>query len=202
MFFILIPVTSWAQTQPSGGKAFLRSFLIPGWGQYSVQRTWTPRATLHLGSELGLWVGLISTSRRARYYVDAYERQAATQASAQLDGKSRTYLLNVANYESSAAYVSALRLARQWAVADVYSKPEYYWAWGSTTERKSYATLRDKADQMSRQRGMLIALIAGNHLWSAINAVRTTKRKSSAAQVHFGTDAISQKPVLRAEIRF
>ncbi len=178
--FVLIGTLSTeiaAQSSPSAGGALFRSLVIPGWGhKYSNQGQWNGGAKFHIGIEASLWTGLIGSVRAESQAIQAYESWATSKADVTLKGRNRSFVLNVANYDSDEAYREALLRNRAWDVLDSVSGENFNWEWESEEARNEFRSLRDEADSLDRRQTFLMISLLGNRLVSGFNALRNARR--------------------------
>jgi len=184
---------------PSAKGAFFRSMLVPGWGhKYANQGEWNTGAKFHTGVEAVLWTGLVSSIRGESQVIQSYESFAASRAGVKLDGKSRAFVLNVANYSSDETYREALLRNRAWDAIDGASDPEFNWEWDSEEDRNEFRRLREDADALDRRQTFMIVSLLGNRLVSGFNSLRSARKqkKSFSARLSPIYDGLSPIPTI------
>lgn len=188
----------------SAKKAFALSLVFPGWGhQYAQGGSWKGRATLHAGAEIGLWLGLITGEWRRNHFIENYETLAATHGNAQIDGKDRTFFLNLATYLSSDEYLSFQLRNRAWDRVDYVADPAFHWNWDSSDDFQDFRELRDDAESLRRRRGILIALLVANRIVAGISSISAANKANANFQVSFSPPPpTSEVPVLNLAVRF
>lgn len=211
-FVLLLPLTAHAQvTNPvpqveakSAKKAFGLSLIFPGWGhQYAQDGSWKGRATLHAGAEIGLWVGLITGEWRRNHFTQSYETLAATRGNAQIEGKDRTFFLNLATYLSSDEYLAFQLRNRAWDRIDYVDDPAFQWNWENSNDFQEFRDLRDDAESLRRRRGILIALLVANRIMAGISSISAANKANNALQVSLGPPLPrSEVPVINLGYRF
>ena len=190
------------EAAPKAGGAFLRSLVLPGWGhQYAQGGSWRGMATVYVAADIGLWLGLINANWQQDHLVDSYEALAATRAGADINGKDRTFYLNLATFLSSDEYLSAQLRNRAWDRIDYVSDPSFQWAWSSEEDFQNFRSLREDAESFRRRRGVFIALLVGNRLLSGI----TSTGKANKANLEMSLSApprYERYPVFNAKLKF
>lgn len=162
---------------PSAGKAFARSLVVPGWGhRYAHGGRWHGAASAFALADAGLWLGLLGTEVRRAEQVEAYTTFAAARADADVDGKNRTFFLNLAAYPSSDAYREAKLRQRAWNEIDYVADRSFQWAWETDDAFRRFQALRDDAESLRRRRTGLVAALVANRLVSGLLAARAARR--------------------------
>ncbi len=153
--------------------AALYSFLLPGMGElyagnYGMGKYFTI-------AEGALWITLLGVDRYAHWLQDDAYQFAAQHAQARVDGKSDQFFADIGN--DSDVYAYNRRILRSRDEFKVYnealSSPDY-WKWDSDANRQSYRDRRVSSNEMFNNTRFVAAVIAVNHLVSAINAARLT----------------------------
>lgn len=178
-----------AQPEPSARKALALSLLMPGAGHhYATGGDWDGRATAFALAETGLWTGLVLTIVRRNDLVTSYESLASTRAGALVEGKERSFFLNLATYRSSDDYREAMLRARAWDQVAYVDERANQWNWTSDVDFLRYREIRDDAESLGRRRAMLIAAMGANRLISGISAARMAGRQRHGADVSMSLD--------------
>lgn len=168
----------------SAGKAFLYSAVLPGAGQAYVQQgNWRGSATLYTAADASLWAGLIATAVRQDQLETAFTTLASTRAGAYVDGKNRTFFLNLGSYRSSEEFRDVALRNRAWDQVDYVAERDFQWEWQSDDDFFRYRSLREDAESLSRRRTFIVAMLAGNRALSALTAARYARRSNRAAEV-------------------
>ena len=176
---------------PSIGGAFVRSALIPGWGQRSVGARTSARN--FFVADVTLLLGVISYHVYGNWLKDDYQLFAAQHAGVDQDGKSDKFFVDVSNYASVDEYNQS-RLRRREAQA-LYDPETYYWRWNSDTNREKFDRMRLRSERAFSRSELIIAAVIANHIISGIHAAWKAHRRSSsetqpqqgeASSPHFG----------------
>lgn len=166
---------------PSARKALALSLVLPGLGhRYVHGGDWNGTATLFALTDAALWSGLLGAQWNRDRLTGSYETLAATRADAVIDGKSRTFFLNLATYRTSDEYREVALRNRAWDQVDYVDDPAYQWAWASESDFLKYRQLRDDAESLGRRRSALVAVLVANRLIAGFSAVRSARRAQDA----------------------
>lgn len=183
LLLVLVAPAQTALAQPSprsAKKAFALSLLVPGLGHRYVQHGhWKGRATAYALAETSLWLGLLNTDRRYDQQVESYETLAAGRAAAQVEGKNRTFFLNLATYRSSDEYLELNLRNRAWDQIDYVRDVAFQWEWQSEADFQRFRELRNEAESLRQRRLTLTALLFANRLLSGISAIRAANRSDA-----------------------
>lgn len=181
-----------AMPEKSVRRAFGLSLLMPGLGhRYADGGRWSRTASLHLGSEVGLWLSLAGLAWRRDHLVQSYETLAATRAGADLAGKDRQFFINLATYRSSQDYLDEQLRARAWDQIDYVSDASFQWAWASEEDFEAFRDRRDAAESTSRRRTLVITLLVANRFAAALTSIRAVNKANEAlhtAGLHLRAD--------------
>ncbi len=167
-------------------KALLYSILLPGLGHKYVEGgRWTGWAVAYSAADVGLWLSLFGGEWQRSHLENSYTTLASRSSGAQLDGKDRTFYLNLASFESSDLYLETMLRNRAWDLIDYVRDPAFHWEWDSQRDFERFRDLRDDAESLRRRRSILIASLVANRLISgaiaARKATRTRRLSVSAA---------------------
>ena len=165
-------------------KAFAMSLLFPGLGhRYAQNGRWGGGGTLFAFADAGLWLGLIGTEWRRNSLVQSFETLAATRAHAQVDGKDRTFFLNLAAFHSSDEYLEVQLRNRAWDQLDYVSDRAFQWAWEREEDFQKYRRLRSDSETLRNRRFVFIAALVSNRIIAGLFAVRAAGRTNRAANL-------------------
>lgn len=155
----------------SVAQAALYSFLLPGMGElytgnYGMGKYFTV-------AEGALWIGLFGVDRYARWLQDDAYNFAAQHAGVNVAGKSEQYFVDIGNDSDIYAYNRRILQARsRYLVYDESPGSPYIWKWDSKANLAEYSDRRIASSDMFNNTRFVAAVIAVNHLVSAINAAR------------------------------
>ncbi|MFW6347965.1 MAG: hypothetical protein ACOC2C_05065 [Cyclonatronaceae bacterium] len=154
---------------PVPGRALLRSFVLPGWGQYYANSSDWRRGQYHLGAELALigsWIYLQANEQLLEGNMYAH---ASAFANINLRAASRQVEIAAGAYNSLAEYNEAQLRNRNWnqLIDDV---PGNRWNWASENDRIEYRQLRDRRDRAGQQVSGIITVMVVNRVVSGIHA--------------------------------
>ncbi len=147
--------------------AFLRSLVLPGWGQRYAARNF--RGTIFTSLEVGLWSGIILSRESWISSREQYEAFAVQHAGVSA-GRSHRFYVDIGNYDTRDEYNYAQRQQRDYE--DQHLGDDTRWEWDSSANRGQFKTLRIRSD---RHRNRIYYLVGGlvlNRLISAIDASR------------------------------
>ncbi len=158
-------------------KAFGMSLLLPGLGhRYAQDGRWKGSATLFALADAGLWIGLLATEWRHHSITENFKTLAATRASAQVEGKDRTFFLNLASFHSSDEFIDVSLRNRAWDQVAYVSDRSFQWAWQTEDDFQRFRSLRTDAESLRNRRLILVAGLVGNRLLSALLAIRAVNK--------------------------
>lgn len=181
----------------STGRAFLKSLLLPGWGEISAGAK--TRARYLFITEGILWSSFAALQIYGHWKQSDMENFAMEKAQVNTKGKSSSFYADVSNYHDIYEYNEEKRRFRQYPL--VYPVDEdHFWQWDSDVDFKRFDKLYTSRKLASRNATLIIGGILMNHIFSAIDAVWVThkaKQKISsslqAAPVLTQAGAISLK---------
>lgn len=168
---LALPAAASAETGKAGGAAFLKSLVVPGWGQHSLGRTNT--ALAFLGTEVVLIGGMLTLNSYGASVRDDYRALAAVHAGV-TGGHGHDYYVDVGNWLSVDDY-NAQRL-RERDFAALYTDPADYWRWSTDADRAVMEAKRIKSDRAFNSVLYLVGGVVLNHIASAIHAGRMAAR--------------------------
>jgi hypothetical protein len=157
------------------GGAFLRSAVIPGWGQKTVGARTSARN--FFVADVVLWLGVISFNVYGNWQKDDYHLLAAEYAQVAVEGKNDKFFVDVGNYNSVDDYNQS-RLQRR-DVAALYDPATHFWRWDSEANRERFDEIRLRSEQSYNNGELVIAAIIANHIISGIHAAWLANRHNS-----------------------
>jgi hypothetical protein len=166
--------TSAQAVSPRG--AFLRSLVLPGWGQHALGAD--SRAAVFLSVEGATWAGIAGLAFMRDIYTDDYRSLAVSVAGANVVGKPRTYFDDLAFYDTRLLHNQAANVLEQ-------PDPELYgveddWQWPDADARQRFRSRYNDAKQMRRNIDYALLVVTLNHLASAIDAGKLAGRIAKA----------------------
>lgn len=154
-------------------KAALFSALVPGGGQYYLDRRRTAR--YYFAVEAATWIGYIAFRTYGNWRTTDYIDFAAVHAHAQLAGKSEDFLSWVGFYSSIREF-NNLGRAFDPERPYLWDTPANHWEWQTDQERQTYRDLRNRSKEAYRKSDFMIGAAIVNRVISVIDAVRSAIR--------------------------
>lgn len=160
---------------PSPAGALLRSFVLPGWGHYYVNKDDWNRGKIHLLADItliGSYLGLTINANRLENNLYTYARQ---HANTEIRDRGRDYLLSVAEFISIDAYNDYQERSRNWdRIYDVNTANS--WHWDSDQHRLSFLKLDNRVQHNRQQLPAIASLMVVNRIISGISAYSRAAR--------------------------
>lgn len=150
-----------------GQALFLKSLVIPGWGQYEAGRP--HHALAFLGADLLLIGSALSLSHHGHQLRNDYEAFAATHAGV-TGSHSKEFYIDVANWISVFDYNEQRMADRSFGA--IYDTETEYWMWDNEGNRARMDEMRLTSDRSLNRVIYAVALIGVNHVVSAFHAGR------------------------------
>jgi hypothetical protein len=168
---------------PSPQGAFLRSFLVPGWGHRWVDGgVASANATRWTVGDLGIWILLINNAWRKDINAGALETQAFRHAGVQVSPlDDRAYALAISSYLNSETYLEELLRARAFGNLTYGEDPLYAWSWDDISSYRSFQALREERETLQRRVLTLTATLVGYRLLSGVFAARKASLAGASA---------------------
>ena len=169
-----------AHTIPTG-KAFLRSLLVPGWGEWKAgART---RARVFWISESALAAAFIGFRVYGHLKANDYKAWAAIHAGADFSGKPERFATNISYYHDILEYNEYQRRLRRYDL--VYPLTEAnWWEWDSAVSRERFNSLRIQSQTAYRNAVIVLGLAFANHVFSGIDAIWATHQHNKRVGAH------------------
>jgi len=169
-------------------KAFLKSALIPGWGELSMGNH---SGYFLLASEIMLWTSMFYFNEEEDLLFKESFNYAVKYA--HIDPNSdfdEIYLYHLTKYNSSgfdAGGYNAYIIEQAESIEDPLERQEYiqnniynddlYWEWDSKDRRRKYGIKRKDALHYKDYAKAVSGVITANHILSAINSLRIGSKK-------------------------
>ncbi|UCE05048.1 MAG: hypothetical protein JSW07_15695 [bacterium] len=187
-------------------KAFLRSLILPGAGEYYVgKRTF---AKTFLFTEITLWLSYFGFREYSQWVRDDALAFAATHSGAKIKGKPSQFYIDIGNYTDVYQYNDAKQ--RFFQFEKVYSDEDYFWCWDSDNNRRKFENMRIASDRALNRSVFVLGAIFANHIVSAVHAVWQTNRYNKKLEkmsdvgidFHVGSDYTNGKIILTIQTKF
>ena len=157
-------------------RAFLRSIVVPGWGQIAEDKR--SLGYTFLTAEALLIVGIIGLRTHAAWLEEDYKTLADQHAG--IDGNfDHQFYVDIGNWMTRIDY-NEQRLRDRYYDA-VYTDPNFDWSWDSDGNRRKFRDLRIASDNSRQISILLVGGIVLNHFISAIEAGRGIEAKADKA---------------------
>ena len=198
-------------------KSFLKSAIIPGWGELSVGNK---SGYFFLASEILMWGSRLYFLEEVNLREEESYLYALQHGGLQPGKHDRAYLELLTRYNSSgfepggynemilkraqSLYPNDQEAQNQYLLNNAILDESLFWSWDSREDRRQYSIMRKNADHNRDYAKTVIGVIVANHVISAINAARVTSIKNRRSRIQFGFDYDRKHlaPIVRAEISF
>jgi len=151
-----------------GLSPVVKSFLLPGWGEYSLNRI--DRGRIFTLSETALWTSFAGALVVSNNYSKLFQAFAADYAGVETSGKDRQFWVDVGNYESMNGHNEEHLRFRDYN-ALYPAGGDWDWEWSSDSKRKQYRKYRVSSDTWALGAKFIAGSIVINHIVSAIDAL-------------------------------
>ncbi len=208
---ILVIVACTTLSAETKGRLLLKSLLIPGWGQVSLDRNY---GYAMMTAEVGIISSLFYLDNEEQLKkTEAYE-YALKYAHIQPGTYSAEYYAHLSKYSSSGYDAGGYNaMIRQAAIAEYPGDPEaqtayinqhiytddYAWNWDDTSNRRKYGSIRADINNYQDYAKMVSGVMILNHLVSAVDILRM-KADNPRTQLSFGV--LNQHPILMLDYHF
>ena len=160
-------------------RPFLKSLLLPGWGQISQGRK--EQAVVFLSLEGIFWGGMLAVHTYGSWLEDDYKAYAEVHAGIEAEGKGHEFFVDIGNYSSVYSYNQIQQLERDWD--SLYLGEGFYWQWDSDCSRRTFEDMRIKSDTFKNSVIYFAGAIVANHLIAAIDAARHSRIQDKLSAV-------------------
>lgn len=187
-------------------KAFLRSLILPGAGEYYLGKHTLAKA--FFATEVTLWLSYFAFRQYGQWVRDDALAFAATHSTAEIEGKPSQFFVDIGNYIDVYQYNAAkLRFGEY---EKVYNEGDYFWSWDRDKNRQKFENMRIAGDRALNRSTFVIGAVFANHLISAIHASWQTHRynkkldnlSKSNIQLHFNTNYFTGEISLNIQKEF
>lgn len=166
-------------------RAFLRSVLVPGWGQIAENKR--SLGYTFMTAEALLITGIIGLRTHASWLEEDYKTLADQHAG--IDGSfDHQYYVDIGNWMTSIEY-NEQRLRDRYYDA-VYTDSKFDWSWDSDSNRRKFREMRIASDNSRQMSILLVGGIVLNHFISAIEAgrgIKADKAQSSTINIDYNS---------------
>ncbi len=169
------PSVNSAEGTKSTGMALLLSLVLPGAGEYYAGET--TQARFFLGVEIAAWGALLFNNSYYNSLRSDYQAYAGVHAGVQTSGKDDQFWIDIGKFDDVYAFNEKRLQDRR--VERLYDPRENGWQWDATDNRLTYDLKRLKASAIKDRRLIYASAIVLNHLVSAVNSIRLTRRHNS-----------------------
>ncbi|MBD3278327.1 MAG: hypothetical protein GF388_08510 [Candidatus Aegiribacteria sp.] len=163
----------------SNKGAMFRSALLPGWGQMHMGHS--TRGIVFMSLDALTWAGVGLSYLEGTFNEDDYNWLAHSEAGISAGGRSRDFLDDLSDFNSSSEYNDYIhRLARYYYPDDPQAQREYYedharygsdsWNWSSESAREEFADRLRDSREWYRRSLYIAAFAVVNRVVSAIDA--------------------------------
>jgi len=153
-------------------KAFLRSLILPGAGEYYLGKHTLAKA--FFATEVTLWLSYFAFRQYGKWIRDDALAFAATHSAAGIEGKPSQFFVDIGNYIDIYQYNEAkLRFGEY---EKVYDEADFFWSWDRDNNRQKFENMRIAGDRALNRSTFVIGAVFANHLISAIHASWQTHR--------------------------
>ncbi len=195
ILLLVLPLS--AQEKVSPQKAFLKSAILPGWGELSLGNN---SGYAFLTTEILLWAANFYFGEEEDLkYKEAFNYAIKYAHIGASNSGNDTYLYHLTKYTSSgfdAGGYNAAILEQAESIEDPLEREEFiqnniypdnlYWEWDSKDRMRRYKIMRKDAGIYSDYAKSIGGVIIANHIISAINALRVgAKKNRTSFQVTF-----------------
>ena len=210
--FIILFVSISIQAKRYTINPFIKSALIPGWGQVSLNH---PYGYGMMTSEVLLWSGYLYNKNEQDLKDNASYDYAIKYSHINPAHYSAQYYRDLTKYDSSGfsaggynamirqqaiqLYPSDPTAQQEYINANAYSE-EMSWSWDSYQLRKKYSTMRKDLLELKDQAQLFTGLLIANHIISGVDMLR--QRKHWGDNVHTSVQYYRNSPALFMNVDF
>lgn len=177
-----------AFAKEKGQALFLKSLVIPGWGQFEGGRP--KHALAFLSADFLLIGSALSLNHHGKQLRNDYEAFAASHAGV-IGSHGKEFYIDVANWISVFDYNEQRMADRSFGA--VYDTETEYWMWDSESNRAKMDEMRLTSDRSLNRVIYAVALIGVNHVVSAFHAGRLQSQSKKEAENRVGWNLTPQR---------
>jgi len=194
LMLIIIIISSSLLSAQNNKKYFLKSLVLPGWGQLSAGSS---TGYSFIASETMLWFAKYYFNRLSDLTANKSIKMAINNAGINPNNTAETYLNNVGNFlssgfESGGFNESVMKTAKS-KFSDVSEQQHYLethiynqdkeWHWNSKSNRRKFKLIRKDASYYLDYSKSIGGIIIVNHLISAIQTAILTRKSNFHAHL-------------------
>jgi len=181
------------------GGAFMRSLVIPGWGQRRAGAKTAARN--FFVTEIFLWSGFTALQVYGNWLKEDFKLFAATHADAEIAGKDDQFFVDMGNFISVDEFNQ--NSLRRRDVEGLYDPATHFWRWDTDPNRQKFFNMRKRSDKAFARAELVAAGVIANHIVSGIHAAWVAHKKSPQEEKETGELKIPQFGVVASpeEIR-
>ena len=150
----------------------VKSLVLPGWGEYSLDNQ--IRGRIFVLSETVLLLAILGSYSVAQRQETEYKAYAAEHAGIDPIGKDRQFWVDIGNYSSLFTFNEEHLRWRDFN-ALYEDNDTWAWAWDSDNNRERFENMRITSDIWRLRGSFLIGGVVLNHIVSAIDALYLSK---------------------------
>ena len=159
----------------SPSRAALYSLILPGAGQYYVEKNY--KFKMFLGIEAGLWTTYFGFRKYGDFKDDASRGWAVLHADADPANRDNDYWVKMTYYDNRDRNeddgLGYNQMAAVYDRGDAKLFPEtptYYWNWDTYNSRQKYRNLRNQSKTAFERADIAVGIIIANHIVSSLEA--------------------------------
>lgn len=167
----------------SPAKAFLLSFIIPGWGEkYTGNKGISNYLT---AAEITLWLSFFGVDLYSNWLEQDYKSFAADHAGVMNAGKRDKYYVNIGNFMNIHDYNTKKYFDREDDLT-YDTESDYFWQWDTKENREKFKNMRIRSDKLHNRTTFILSAIFLNHIVSGLNASLCAKKaKDNSVSLNF-----------------
>ena len=178
--------TSKSELKRRRNNAFLKSLLIPGWGQFATGRK--AAGSIFLSAEIGLLATAFGLRTYANWLEDDYQTLARQHAGV-TDDQSHQFYVDIGNWQDRRSFNEQRLRYRQFDA--MYLSDRQDWFWDSDANRLQFKDVRLSSDRARQDAVLAFGALALNHLIAGVEASRGVKKATMVYATADPTTGIS-----------
>jgi len=189
---------------PSPAGALLRSFVLPGWGQYYADSDNWRRGQYHLGADLALLGSWIYLRTNANLLQNNMYSHASAYAGINLRDADRNIEIAVGSSNSLDSYNQTQLRNRNWDRL-IDSNSGIYWNWDTEDRRGEYLRMRDRRDRAEQQIPAIATMMVVNRIVSGVHSFIVARNQHSVmadTQIGFSLPELSNGQGFQASVMY